>query len=342
MFDKNLLKSFNYRCSQRQSFTLIVTLCFFACEVLFSSCSLFSSPNKKEKLKVMNWNLQTFFDGEFDGNEYKEFSNEKSGWSRSKYDERLTKVAEVIKKTDADLVIIEEIEKEAQLHDIYNKLAGTFDFSKLYRFGFFSKTPGSSIGCGILSRFPITDCSVHALSVTTQKTSQPSMRPIIKVKICKNKKELTVFINHWKSKSGGEDESRIWRKYQEAQLANLMAQSEEKNEPVLACGDFNQDISEFSHIQNAEKYNIELIGDKNIAVLSPWLLETDFSQSGSYWFNSKWEKIDHFFLRNMNLIEFKVENEGPWADSNGRPVRYKIWSNSGYSDHLPISCIIEF
>ena len=88
---------------------------------LMSCGTSFSDTTKDsetECLKLMNWNLQTFFDSNFDGNEYTEFKNKKSGWSQEKYEIRLDRLASVVKKMDADVVIMEEIEKEEQIQDI--------------------------------------------------------------------------------------------------------------------------------------------------------------------------------------------------------------------------------
>lgn len=298
-----------------------------------------------ERLKIMNWNLQTFFDSNFDGNEYSEYKNSKSGWSREKYEARLDRLVKVIRQLDADLVIMEEVEKEEQLLDITNRLSGTFNFSKSYKYGCYGSQKGNSIGCAIISRFPLEEVSLHSLDIRSLEEEQPAMRPIIQFNVRVKDKSLTIFVNHWKSKSSGEKESRIWREKQEEQLARLMKKSVYKNHGALACGDFNKDISEF-HIKevSGERENLTLQGKEEIRVYSPWLLaDGTFKSPGSYWYKEKWERIDHFFSAGkVTIKDFCAENLGEWADSQGRPLRYKIWNGSGYSDHLPITCRVEF
>ena len=81
------------------------------------SCKNLENPGKKlssgKSIKILNWNLETFFDGEFDGNEYKEFSCESYGWNKEKYIQRLERLAKVIKQSDADIVIMQEVEKKS-------------------------------------------------------------------------------------------------------------------------------------------------------------------------------------------------------------------------------------
>lgn len=309
----------------------------FLFSVFLFSCSD-SDSEFSDGVSVMNWNLETFFDGEFDGNEYKEFASAKSGWSREKYKVRLERLASVIRALDCDIVVMEELEKESQLHDIVNQLSGTFDLSKLYRYGYFSNGESASIGCGILSRIPLHDVSVHSLFVKSD-VKQPSMRPIIKATFCIDGKKLDLFVNHWKSKSGGAESSEVWRDYQEKQLSRLIEDSLSSGNAVLACGDFNRSIEEFEFKKNGDT-NIALKGGANVR--SPWFDESgNLSRVGSYWYKNRWEYIDNFFYANLSMTDFCTHSSGDWCDSKNHPLRYKIHSGYGYSDHLPLTCRIR-
>ena len=316
---------------------------FFSCSNGFSENSQKSGKSSRQNLKIVNWNLQTFFDGKFDGNEYVEYKNSKSGWSKEKYEERLKRLASVIKELDADIVVMEELEKEEQLQDISNQLSGTFDFSKIYSHAFFATDEGASIGCAVLSRFPIGEISVHSMDIRGN-AKQPSMRPIIQFSVYVKDKTLTMFVNHWKSKSGGAEISEIWRNRQENILSNLMAKAGKNGRAVLATGDFNRDISEFTKKTTSAQENLILHGNAEFAVYSPWILKNkEYALPGSYWYQNSWERIDHFFAAGeIELTDFCAENSGEWADSEGHPFRYQIWNGQGYSDHLPISCTVSF
>lgn len=322
-------------------FSVFLILIFCSCGQMISCKSDDAESEKQVSVKIMNWNLQTFFDASFDGNEYSEYKSAKSGWSEQKYVQRLSRLEEVIKEVDADILVFEELEKEEQIYDISNRLSGTFNFAKIYSHAFFATNPGSSIGCAVLSRFPLGEATCHNIDVRSENLSQPSMRPIIKLEVYVKGKTLTLFVNHWKSKSGGEESSRIWRQKQENLLARLMSSC--KTKAKIATGDFNMDISEFSYHEDG-KNNILLNGTFSASVYSPWFLENgELKKPGSYFYKDEWERIDHFFAGgNAKISDFSPESEGSWADSDGHPFRYKIWNGQGYSDHFPISCIVTF
>lgn len=333
------MKKFNLYAAQKSA--KITVLILLVCSLgQMVSCTAKESK-KQAYVKIMSWNLQTFFDGNLDGTEYSQFKSSKNGWNEEKYIQRLNRLEAVLKEKDADILVFEELEKEGQLYDISNRICASFNLKKSYPYGFFAKSEGSAIGCGLLSRFPLGKTSVHSIDIRSENNMQPSVRPVIQTQVCVNEKTLTLFVNHWKSKSGGEKESEIWRKKQESLLARLIYSS--NAEAVIACGDFNMDINEFT-IRKGSRSNVILKGKHNVAVYSPWILEnTELVYPGSYSYKDRWERIDHFFAcGSAEITDFKVENGDPLADSEGKPARYKLWTGQGYSDHFPVSCTVRF
>lgn len=359
-----------------------LALCF---ATLVGGCA---GEGKRASLKIVNWNAQTFFDANNDGVEYSNFQKSKK-WGEAAYKERLKKLCCAIKVLDGDVVILEEIENEGILYDISNALAGeNWNPKKVYRYGCFSKKKNSSIGCAVISRYELCDFKIHSLDVRAENSRAPSMRPLMEVDllVAKNKfsggeksRALKIFVNHWKSKSGGEEESKIWRRWQEGLLAQKIsdAQNEATSPAIICAGDFNQDISEFSFLEtndfsdadenaisktrrsdedddfrksqfeakdfcNAPNIEFSMLDSREkIFVYSPW---PEFSgEEGSYFFRDKWERIDHFFAcGQVALKEFSPQTSGAWAYDDGRPKPFKIYSLNGYSDHLPIACVVEF
>lgn len=329
----------------KQKKVIFIAIQFFTIVLISCSCGEIVSCNfSKEQeatIKIMNWNLQTFFDSDFSGTEYKDYSRPSSYWNEQKYQQRLSRLEQVIKKLDADILILEELENENQLYDISNRINSTFNFAAIYDYGFFAKAEGSAIGCGVLSRFPLSEASVHSLDIHSGNEEQPSMRPIIQINATVSGKILTIFVNHWKSKSGGAEISDKWRDRQEEILAELMLSC--GNRAMIAAGDFNRDISEFN-IQFSGKNNVVLGKEHCFPVFSPWIKENgELLPDGSYYFQGEWEKIDHFFCSDsVRISSFYAEADGDWADFEGKPVRYNLWTGQGFSDHLPVTCTVKF
>lgn len=310
-------------------------------------------------LKVVNWNTQTFFDSVKTGNEYSEFIKS-STWGREAYVERLKRLCATIKTLDADVFVMEELENEGELYDMSNFLAGEWDQRKLYAYGCYAKDEGSSIGCGVISRYPLSNMTVHSLDVRVGGEAMPAMRPLIEVTVTKGKNSLVLFVNHWKSKSGGTEQTEQWRNWQEKVLAERIETCVQENKAVLACGDFNRDIGAFQKDAAADApYGEETIllrkriasagaaeeGADFVAVLSPWYDEKGaLATPGSYFFDDAWERIDHFFIAgNAACLSFTPETNGPWCNEETLvPRKYELWNGYGYSDHLPVSCVVQF
>lgn len=332
-------------------FEILLALCF---GFSLASCAGGLSPHvqkdgkEMESLKVLSWNVQTFFDSTKDGGEYDEFLKSKT-WGTEAYSERLNRLASSLKILDADVVVLSELENEGVLHDISNFLAGEWSAKKVYNYACFAKPEDCAIGCGVLSRYPLENLTVHALDVRTHY-DMPRMRPIMQLSVLKGEKKLLLFINHWKSMSGGEAVSEQWRRRQESVLCHRMKKFGGANVPVLACGDFNRDISKF---QKADSPDMIFLredpledGDcSGTEVFSPWFdINQELVEPGSYFYNGEWSRIDHFFACGpLEITSFEAATGGPWCDSESHiPEKYKIWDGTGYSDHLPLVCTLLF
>jgi endonuclease/exonuclease/phosphatase family metal-dependent hydrolase len=323
------------------------------CFLLFACSGGVDFANARDRFSLASWNVQTFFDGETSGNEYDEFKGASSSWSRDKYQARLKRLCESIKQFDADVLAFEEIENEAILYDIANELTGLLPQNKLYGYACFATSPGSSIGCAVFSRFPIEGLTVHSCDEHDALGGYvPLMRPLMEVTLSVAKTRVKLFVAHWKSKSGGEDVAAKWQGRQESVLAHRVNQfmRETGGEGVaVACGDFNRDLSEFSINDDGTVTLTERTAslEESAVVGSGWLLFPELGEeTGSYFFRNEWEKIDHVFIAGAAaLSEFDVLADGPWVkDSDGKaiPYRYAIGNGSGYSDHLPLRCVVTW
>ena len=114
---------------------------------------------------------------------------------------------------------------------------------------------------------------------------------------------------------------------------------------AVACGDFNRDITEFSRGVEEDTVVLHRAGFGTVSealVKSLWLSENAPAMY-SYYYDGKGERIDHFFISGAaEALSFAAETDGPWADENGVPVRYAMYTGKGYSDHLPVAASIRY
>ena len=319
---------------------------FFLLVVIFSFAFCFA-----KEIRFVSWNVETFFDGEKNGNEYSEFLKPDK-WDEGSYKKRLKKLCEALKILDADVCVLLEIENKEILYDISNQMQDlSWKRNKMYKFSSFAKNEGSSIGSAVLSRFEIRNFSIHNVDAKVSG-SQPSMRPVLKTVIGDGIFELNLYVNHWKSMSGGEEKSEIWRNWQESVLAGLVEddiQIGKKN--IVACGDFNRDVLKFylekaytpSFVKLRHFVNANGEYDFDVNVKSCWFDENgNLLEPGSYYFRNDWSRIDNiFFTGEIEVKDFCALQNELWCTEEGLPDKYKIYSGSGFSDHLPLVCTLN-
>ena len=311
--------------------------CFFLLLCLTGTscgCEFALSPPHETRLRVATYNTQLFFDAIDDGTEFKEFRGTGTRWSAQKYEIRLNRLCEALllcgsasgmrPNTAPDIIVLQEVESERVVRDVCNRLPQRNGHSNGV---FIPSSTGAAFGCAVLSRYPVVSVTAHDAG-----TNGVSVRPLIEVVLDIQGIPLTIFAVHWKSKLG-DDQGRAVRGIQEQLLFDRIAVCIEKNDESLfiACGDFNQTPEEFSIMH--EYLNI-------------WSFPKSCSNmtvEGTFWYDDRWEAIDHFFcsesLFNGVLPDVEMARVvalEPLLSAQQTPARYDLYSGKGYSDHLPL------
>ncbi|MGP1520129.1 MAG: endonuclease/exonuclease/phosphatase family protein [Treponema sp.] len=302
---------------------------------------LFLSCKEKNNITLVSYNTQTFFDLIKDGREFKEFQNK--NWDEESYNERITRLLEAVKicsnelieKEDLpDILVLEEIESVEVIKDISKRLS-----NNVYKQAIFIDENTSPFNTAIFSKHKILNAKAHNV-YCENKVLRPIIEADLLISIGGKEINMSIFAVHWKSKRDGNEK---FRKMQEELLYSRMKEKEKISEVVIACGDFNQNINEFSkmkYFNNA--WNLY----KNETSINEFKDdEDDFLEEkvdGSYCYKDKWEKLDHIFYSSNSKIKsfFTVANKAPLV-YEGKPNRYNINTKKGYSDHLPIGLLLE-
>lgn len=327
---------------------------------LQTGCSLGTSLSERpEEVLVVSWNVQNIFDDEFTGTEYDEFNPNNGEWNRELYRLRLERAAETLDALNADIVALMEVENGNVLKDLNNELKRYFPYR------FVTEAPGQAIQLGLLSRYPIVE--THILQ--PEGSLKRQQRPIAECRIKIKDMELVLFLNHWKSRSGGvlaTEELRIESaRTLSARISEILR---EKNDAeIIVSGDLNENHDEFKRQGGYYRTALSIKGEDTLSgdsylyvtgskedaaltedgvvLYSPWYSKRG---EGSYYYNESWETIDHFLISNglfdrkgLYVNTFEVAGLPFLLNKEGYPKRFMAYSREGYSDHLPITLQIK-
>jgi len=267
---------------------------------------------------VASYNVLNLFDDKYDGSEYREFIPN-IHYNTKDYHKKLSKIKQIIKSIDADIIGLQECENI----NVLNDLAKNTD----YKYKAISKKSKSAIAIGVLSRFEIVE--------TKQIKVYGSFRDILRVKVKIKDSFLYVYINHWSSKRAKES-ARIY--YAKA-LINDIRILKEQNPDIdyVILGDFNSDYNEFVVF----KYNKKLNDTHGISGINQ-ILNTAFNNN----LVSK-KDILNFDIAKSNLLHYNLWLElgkddrfsyifrGYNATPDNMIIPYTLFDNKGvsYVDH---------
>ena len=298
----------------------------------------FACYKNPKKISIATWNAQTFFDADFSGSEYSEYSSSKSGWNSEKYYVRLLRLVDALQQIDADIIALEEIENISVAHDIIKLLP----FSSKLHYAVFAKQPGSALGLLVFSRYPITEAQTHQIQLPG--IPPESLRPVLEIHVKAGGKDTAVLVNHWKSKASGGETGKIIRQCQNRLLAECVSQLKKEsagNSLIIAAGDFNQTTAEFEIDRESRKI-LFCTNNSTEEAESVWFKTADVDE-GSYFFRDNWEQIDHIFLfsEKYRFGFCGTVNGRMFVRYDGTPNAYKLYSGNGLSDHLALKAEIH-
>ncbi len=328
-------------------------------KVLFSTLLLLTSLDAKD-FKVASYNVENLFDLHFDGTEYKEYiPNKISSWNHKNYTTKLKNISKVINDLDVDIIALQEVESLKALKDLLT-------YTKKYKYYSFVKNKRSAIGLAILSKYKILETQEIQIN-----TNNKYSRPIQKVNVKIENKQIAIYNNHWPSKRASENE-RIEYALTLQEYLNQQAKSD-----YILLGDFNSNYNEFKTFKNDKKLN-NTYGNTGInQVLNTSILKKYISKQNI----SSFKKTVHYNLwldkqyQDRYSYKYKGQNNTPdnillstylfdskdvsyvnnsfqvfkpeYLYKNNKIQRWKIIGKNrihaghGYSDHLPIYAVFS-
>ncbi|MCF6310691.1 MAG: endonuclease/exonuclease/phosphatase family protein [Sulfurimonas sp.] len=308
-------------------------------------------------MKIATYNVENLFDLEKSGYKYKEYKPYgKSLWNKKNYKIKLQNLSHVIKNIDADIIALQEIHSLKALKDLRYTLKQN---GLYYQYYSIADKKNTAIKVAFLSKIPF----VYSKEITV--TSSYKYRNILENKFKINGKDLYMFINHWKSKTGPESMRIVSAKALRKRVKEI---GFDKN--IILLGDFNSDYEEYIKFKRKRKHNdtngktginhvlrtlkqnqkaSDVKYEKN-NFYNLWY-DTDEKNRYSYIFRGKKEALDNILVsqslvnkkgisyihNSINNFDkkylFKKKQIYRWQVSRARVRKHK---GKGYSDHLAV------
>jgi endonuclease/exonuclease/phosphatase family metal-dependent hydrolase len=303
---------------------------------------------------IGSWNLENLFDTKDDpsvkGDE--DYTPESANhWTKERLDIKLKNLAKIISKMNdgkgPDVLGVCEIENRQVVEMLVEQLQS---LGRKYEIVHKDSPSERGIDCAI-----IYDSAVFTLdSSQFHHVDAENTRDIVETKLKRNGKELYVFMDHWPSRhheeSFREKAADVLRKRVDTLLVA------DPKADIILVGDFNDhsdDTAIRDHLRTVKSAD-HLSTDSLLDTTAPIADEG----KGTFVYKNKWDLLDHIIISpglldaagfhwkkgSSRRIDFPELIFHPKSDKEiPRPnAAYtgKVFHKTGYSDHLPVGCII--
>ena len=318
--------------------------------------------------RVMFYNTENLFDTVDDPNiDDEEYlpESEKS-WTNSRYLKKLENISDVIIALGGlyppDLIGLSEVENYQVLDDLLSKTM----LSKL-NYGIIHKDSPDKRGIDVAILYRkdnIKPIEYKAIPVILEGIDSRPTRDILYFKsIVNNTDTIYFFVNHWPSRSGGEEASEPKRIIAAKTLKSVTDSilNSCNNAKIIITGDFNDDPGNNSIVKYLDVHQtLENIENNGLYSLSAKFINTN--SRGTLKYKGKWNVFDQFivsgsllqkskgiFTSEENSIifygtegnEFLLEDDTRYLDKQPNRTYWGPNYHNGFSDHLPVYLDIQ-
>ena len=274
---------------------------------------------KINSVVIGTYNTRLFFDKNCDSGYCSDSDFEKE-LSESAYNDKVKDLADSVKKIGADIILLQEVEKESCLKDLFEK-SGAYDDSFLGEKG----TP-SSVDTGVMTKGEITYKNKHTESIECAgcdggKTT--FSRAFLETHIKLGCRKIIVFSAHFKSKA---DDDAPRRLAEAAAAAKILKNTAEKYPDALIVmgGDLNDQPGSDTLEPFESESTFLRVAD-----------ELSAKDQATYSYRGDAIAIDHIFWVKSSLGSYKQGSAEVVKDA---PSIYYL----GSSDHAALKATFEF
>jgi predicted extracellular nuclease len=316
----------------------------------------------EDTLYVAFWNLQNLFDviDDPEKNDESFLPDGDMEWTADRLDKKMYNLARIIRcmndENGPDLLGVCEVENKAVLDSLVNKFLSDLNYKTAY----LESPDNRGIDNGLIykaTKFKILNVQADTVHLFDNWPT----RLIFGTNLLTNKNEkITVFVNHWPSRRGGQDESEPNRIVAAKTLRSTVDRiySTDADAKIFIIGDFNDEptnASVLNHLKAAPIFcdslnTVPLIQDKTSDLFN--LSYSAYNDGlGSYKYKDDWNMLDQIIIskslitdENFNYIcnSFKIFKPNLLVTQSGKykDTPFPTYGGrrylGGYSDHFPV------
>jgi len=317
----------------------------------------FSSIAQENTATILFYNTENLFDTINDPLIIdEEFTPEgKKQWTTERYQKKLNNIAKVVSSiSENKLPVIAgfcEVENRGVLEDLIKTEALKSNNYKIIH----EDSPDSrGIDVGLIYNSNEFEYIEHK-SIPVNTGEEYKIRDILYTKgILYGEDTIHIFVNHWKSRSGGQEETEPQRiKCAETLRKEVDSILESnKNAKILIMGDLNDGPKNTSIFETLKANNSEVKG-----TLYNLMLEQSENGKGTHSYRGEWSMLDNLIVSYNFLNDkkgFVVDGKtghifsADWItfqNKNGQKSPNRTYGGSnyygGYSDHYPVYIVLK-
>lgn len=289
----------------------------------------------------------------------------KKEWNSERYHRKLHQLAEVISKLGREetgtapvIVGLSEVETKEAVEDLVSQPA-----LKPYNYGVvhFNSFDARGIDLALIyqkDRFRVTEARPYPIDIYDLGARSRYTRDVLRVTGLLDGEEISFLVNHWPSRSGGEERSRPNRIRAAEVEKSIFDEIRAKNPDakIIAMGDFNDDpvntsikeivgtVGQKDKVGKEDIYNpMESMYKKGMGTLAyrdAWNLFDQFLMTGTLVDHSK--KFETYKVYRVEIYspQYLHSPDGPYKGYPYRMYGGDTFYPNGYSDHFPIYTVL--
>ena len=334
---------------------------YFTIFVLLVVCNLGFSQDENDTLYLSFWNLQNLFDT-IDDPQIKDeefLPNSEIEWTDDRLDKKMYNIARIIRmmnnESGPDILGVCEVENQ----DVFERMVDKYLSDLNYEVAYIESPDNRGIDNGLI--FKSEKFSLLNIQADTVHLSDGwPTRLIFGVNLLtKENEQITVFVNHWPSRSGGQTESEPKRISAAETLRNAVDRifSIDEDANIFIIGDFNDEPVNISILEYLRAHPIVCdslpseIETESTGELYNLSYQTFESGQGSYKYREDWNMLDQIIVsgpiisgKSINYLcnTFEVFKPNIMVTQSGQyegtpfPTYGGKRYLGGYSDHFPV------